>query len=89
MSPSIHPDANGNLTAIGIIPDGVTSAKHKQQGWAHVFSLPRVWTLVNNKIKQVPHPNLLKLRGASKNFTNVSFDQNSSNVLNGAQWYSV
>lgn len=84
LSPSIHPDASGNLTAMGIIPDGVNSAKHKQQGWAHVFSLPRVWTLVNNKIKQVPHPNLLQLRGTSKNFTNVSFDQNSSNVLNGA-----
>nr|WP_314896357.1 GH32 C-terminal domain-containing protein [uncultured Flavobacterium sp.] len=84
LSPSIHPDANGNLTAIGIIPDGVNSAKHKQQGWAHVFSLPRVWTLVNGKIKQVPHPNVLSLRGASKNFTNVVFDQNSSNVLSGA-----
>jgi sucrose-6-phosphate hydrolase SacC (GH32 family) len=84
LSPSIHPDSNGKLTAIGIIPDGVTSAKHKQQGWAHIFSLPRVWTLVNNKIKQVPHPNLLQLRGTSKNFTNVSFNQNSSNVLNGA-----
>jgi sucrose-6-phosphate hydrolase SacC (GH32 family) len=84
LSPSIHPDANGNLTAIGIIPDGVTSAKQKEQGWAHVFSLPRVWTLVNGKIKQVPHPNVLSLRGTSKNFTNVVFDQNSSNVLNNS-----
>lgn len=84
LSPSIHPDANGNLTALGIIPDGVTSAKHKEQGWAHTFSLPRVWTLVNGKIKQVPHPNLLSLRGSSKNFTNVVFDQNSSNVLNNS-----
>ncbi|TDD99355.1 GH32 C-terminal domain-containing protein [Flavobacterium cellulosilyticum] len=84
LSPSIHPDANGNLTAIGIIPDGVTSEKQKEQGWAHVFSLPRVWTLVNGKIKQVPHPNVLNLRGASKNFTNVVFDQNTSNALNNA-----
>ena len=84
LSPSIHPDANGNLTAIGIIPDGVSSAKQKEQGWAHVFSLPRVWTLVNGKIKQVPHPNLLSLRGSSRNFTNVVFDQNSSNSLNNA-----
>jgi beta-fructofuranosidase len=84
LSPSIHPDKNGNLTAIGIIPDGVTSAKHKEQGWAHTFSLPRVWTLVNGKIKQVPHPNVLSLRGTSKNFTNVVFDQNSSNVLNNS-----
>lgn len=84
LSPSIHPDANGNLTAIGIIPDGVSSAKQKEQGWAHVFSLPRVWTLVNGKIKQVPHPNVLNLRGSSKNFTNVVFDQNSSNSLNNS-----
>jgi beta-fructofuranosidase len=84
LSPSIHPDKNGNLTAIGIIPDGVTSAKHKEQGWAHTFSLPRVWTLVNGKIKQVPHPNVLSLRGSSKNFTNVVFDQNSSNALNNS-----
>lgn len=84
LSPSIQLDANGNLTAIGIIPDGVSSAKQKDQGWAHTFSLPRVWTLVNGKIKQVPHPNVLSLRGASKNFTNVVFDQNSSNVLNNS-----
>lgn len=84
LSPSICPDANGKLTAIGIIPDHVSSEKNKQQGWAHVFSLPRVWTLVNDKIVQVPHPNVLNLRGTSKNFSNVSFNQNSSNVLNGA-----
>lgn len=84
LSPSICPDANGKLTAIGIIPDQVSSAKNKQQGWAHVFSLPRVWTLVNGKIVQQPHPNVLNLRGTSKNYTNVSFNQNSSNVLNGA-----
>lgn len=84
LSPSICPDASGRLTAIGIIPDQVSSEKNKQQGWAHVFSLPRVWTLVNGKIVQVPHPNLLKLRGTSKTYTNVSFNQSSSNVLNGA-----
>jgi len=84
LSPSICPDASGRLTAIGIIPDHVSSEKNRQQGWAHVFSLPRVWSLVNNKIVQVPHPNLLNLRGSSRNFTNVSFNQSSSNVLNGA-----
>jgi beta-fructofuranosidase len=84
LSPSIGQDANGNLTAIGIIPDGVSSAKEKAQGWAHVFSLPRVWTLVNGKIKQVPHPNLLKLRGGVTSFSNVSFGPSTSNVLNGA-----
>lgn len=85
LSPSIGKDANGNLTAIGIIPDNVTSAKHKSQGWANVFSLPRVWTLVNSKIKQVPHPSLIQLRGTqSSSFSNLSFDDSSSNVLNGA-----
>lgn len=84
LSPSINTDANGNVIAIGIIPDVVASAKHKEQGWANVFSLPRVWTLVNNKIKQVPHPNLLNLRGGNQSFSNVSFSSTSSNVLNNA-----
>lgn len=85
LSPSIGKDANGNLTAIGIIPDNVTSAKHKSQGWANVFSLPRVWTLVNSKIKQVPHPNLLNLRsGQSTTYSNLSYDDSSTNILNGA-----
>lgn len=85
LSPSIGKDASGNLTAIGIIPDNVTSAKQKSQGWANVFSLPRVWTLSNSKIKQVPHPNLLQLRNAQPaTFTNLNFEDSSSNVLNGA-----
>ena len=84
LSPAIHPDADGNLTAIGIIADGVSTAKQKEQGWAHVFSLPRVWTLANGKIVQVPHPYLLSLRGSSQNFSNVSFTSTTTNALNGA-----
>ena len=33
-----------------------------QQGWAHLFSLPRVWTLRNGKICQMPLPALKQLR---------------------------
>lgn len=84
LSPAIHPDSEGNLTAIGIIADGVSTAKQKEQGWAHVFSLPRVWTLVNAKIVQVPHPNLLGLRGASQSFNDLTFNATSSNAFNGA-----
>lgn len=85
LSPTIQQDKDGNLTAIGIIPDGVTSDKHKAQGWANVFSLPRVWTLVNNKIYQKPHPNLTALRKGSQKFTNVNFSTGVSDVLNGAK----
>ncbi|MXN91666.1 hypothetical protein GR160_10555 [Flavobacterium sp. Sd200] len=84
LSPAIHTDADGNLTAIGIIADGVSTAKQKEQGWAHTFSLPRVWTLVNDKIVQVPHPNLLSLRGASQSFSNLSFGTAAPNAFNGA-----
>ncbi|WP_281225441.1 GH32 C-terminal domain-containing protein [Flavobacterium aquiphilum] len=85
LSPTIQEDKDGNLVAIGIIPDGVTSQKEKEQGWAHMLSLPRVWTLVNNKIYQKPHPSLVSLRKGSQNFSNVSFSSGVSNVLNGAR----
>lgn len=84
LSPAIHPDSQGNLTAIGIIADGVSTEKQKEQGWAHVFSLPRIWTLEGDKILQVPHPNLLSLRGASQSFSNLAFGDATSNTLNGA-----
>lgn len=84
LSPAIYPDEEGNLTAIGIIADHVSTAKQKEQGWAHTFSLPRVWALENDRIVQAPHPNLLGLRGASQNFSDLSFSTAAPNAFNGA-----
>lgn len=66
LSPTIGKDNEGNLIAIGIIPDEVSIDVHRKQGWAHVLSFPRVWELnQEEKLIQKPHPNLLKLRSKS------------------------
>lgn len=84
LAPTINADANGDLVAIGIIPDAVSAEKHSDQGWANVFSLPRTWELINGKLAQKPHSNLTQLRGVKKNFSNVAFSSGGSNYLNGA-----
>ncbi|MEJ8840918.1 GH32 C-terminal domain-containing protein [Lacibacter sp. H375] len=71
LSPSVAKDESGLTTAIAIIPDLVTAEAHYKQGWAHLYSIPRVWTLKNNKLCQQPHPSLKKLRTDVTTLTNV------------------
>lgn len=62
LSPSVALDKDGLTTAIAIIPDEIGSRAAYQNGWTHLYSIPRVWTLENGKINQQPHPALQKLR---------------------------
>ncbi len=84
LSPAIYPDEEGKLTAIGIIPDLVSSAKHKAQGWANIFSLPRIWELMDGKIVQKPHPNLDSLRESTTEHLDLQVNDGESIFLNGA-----
>ncbi|NJO24983.1 MAG: glycoside hydrolase family 32 protein [Bacteroidia bacterium] len=68
LSPSVTKDANGLTTAIAIIPDLISSKAQYEQGWTHLFSMPRVWTLKDGKICQQPHPVMKSLRGRKKVF---------------------
>nr|WEI57638.1 putative GH32 family protein a [Micropterna sequax] len=63
LSPSITEDKDGLITAIAIIPDEIGSQAAYQQGWTHLYSIPRVWNLKDGSIKQSPHPALATLRG--------------------------
>lgn len=69
LSPSVNFDAEGRTTAIAIIPDETSAQAQYQQGWTHLYSIPRTWSLVNDSIRQAPHPALLQLRGEKKAFT--------------------
>ena len=76
LSPSVTVDESGLTAAIAIIPDLVPMQQHYTQGWAHLYSIPRVWTLKNNKLCQQPHPALRSLRMDSVVFNNVSVNGN-------------
>ena len=70
LSPSIALDADGNTTAIAIIPDEIEVEAAYKQGWSHLYSIPRIWTLKNDSVYQKPHPALEKLRENPAVFNN-------------------
>ncbi|MDR2809944.1 MAG: glycoside hydrolase family 32 protein [Tannerellaceae bacterium] len=63
LSPSLTHDKDGRITTIAIIPDEIGSRAAYQHGWTHLYSIPRVWSLQQGKIAQIPHPVLEQLRG--------------------------
>lgn len=76
LSPSLVTDKDGLLTAIAIIPDEIGGEATFTHGWTHLYSIPRVWSLKENRIIQSPHPALKALREEQKLFQNqqvVSF----------------
>ncbi|RXF70560.1 glycoside hydrolase family 32 protein [Arcticibacter tournemirensis] len=81
LSPSVAIDAMGNTTAIAIIPDETSAQETFSRGWTHLYSIPRVWTLDNGKIKQSPHPALSKLRSSVTEFPQTTIDTISTLLL--------
>ena len=63
LSPSVTLDNKGRTVAIAIIPDETSGEAQLQQGWTHLFSIPRIWSLKNNTLVQKPMPELAALRG--------------------------
>ena len=47
---------------MAIIPDEISAEANYKQGWAHVYSLPRIITLKDGKLVQSPYPLLKSLR---------------------------
>lgn len=60
LSPSFGQTPDGKWVTISIIPD--MGGNSYQKGWAHLYSLPRVVDLKNDKIVQSPYPGLKVLR---------------------------
>lgn len=84
LAPTIYPDEDGRLTAIGIIPDLLPPEEQRKNGWANLYTLPRIWSLTEDGIlAQTPHPNLEKLRGMHHRFDNLEVQEDSSGYLTG------
>lgn len=62
LSPSVVRTPDGRTVAISIIPDEISSEANKENGWAHLFSIPREWSLKCGKICQQPLRELVSLR---------------------------
>lgn len=67
LSPTVERDAEGHLMGIGIVDERRSDEAQLRAGWAHVFSLPRVWRLLpdGETLGQSPLPELAQLRQTS------------------------
>lgn len=74
LSPSVM-QKDGKTIAIGIVPDKLPSYNNKQLGWAHLYSLPREWSLdANNNLIQQPYSGTQNMRVTSSAFNLVDQD---------------
>lgn len=70
LSPTIYRH-DGQTIALGIVPDKLSGQDNWNLGWAHCYSLPRLWSLDDKgSLVQKPHPSLEGLR------TSTSFSRN-------------
>jgi len=78
LSPSIV-QKDGKNIAIGIVPDKLGADDNKRLGWAHLYSLPREWSLdANNNLVQKPYEGLKTMRNNVPTFSMVN--QNLSGI---------
>ena len=74
LSPTVTRAADGNLVAIGIVDERTNSQIQNDLGWAHTYSLPRVWKLLpdGQTLGQTPVVALQDLRvNGQKTVSNV------------------
>jgi beta-fructofuranosidase len=78
LSPSVM-QKDGKTIAIGIVPDKLPSSINLQLGWAHLYSLPREWTLdSDNNLIQKPYAGVSDMRVTNGNFTTTDTDINGT-----------
>lgn len=81
LSPSVM-QKDGKTIAVGIVPDKLSSADNLRLGWAHLYSLPREWSLdANNNLIQIPYTGIQNIRSAETVYNIVNEEVNSSRSL--------
>ena len=85
LSPTVDRDAGGALVGIGIVDERRSTAAQKRAGWAHVFSLPRVWRLLGDgeTLGQSPWPGLAKLRDTARSVDRLTAPSTPVDRLKG------
>lgn len=78
LSPSIYQE-EGKTIAMGIVPDKLPGSINHQLGWAHLYSLPREWSIdAEGDLIQKPYEGLKAMR------TNVAITKQAF-TLNGSE----
>jgi len=89
LSPSVM-QKDGKTIAIGIVPDKLPSQTNLNMGWAHLYSLPREWSLdLNNNLIQIPFSETSNMRVPTMAFNSVDTDINGTLSLAPASGKAV
>jgi len=86
LSPTVSWKGRDQPVAVGIVPDDRPPQEQLEAGWAHTFSLPRVWRLCGaqqEQLCQAPAPELDTLRGPHASREDLTITPNESGHLNG------
>ncbi|MDB5019327.1 MAG: hypothetical protein JWQ28_454 [Pedobacter sp.] len=90
LSPSVAEDKDGQICAIAIIPDEITGDAAYNQGWSHLYSIPRTWNLSDGQLNQSPHSAVRALREANPNVLDTIIpNQASIKLYSDHQQYEV
>lgn len=83
LSPTVAKDNDGRWLSIAIIPETRSSREQLKAGWAHLFSIPRVWSLHpgHDVLLQNPAPELEELRRNERNLSSMSLPADEWFVL--------
>ncbi len=68
LSPSVWDTPDGRTIALAIIPDEINAISNAENGWAHLYSIPREWSFNGKKILQKPYKGLEVLRAEKSIF---------------------
>jgi sucrose-6-phosphate hydrolase SacC (GH32 family) len=70
LAPTVGRAADGRMRAIGIVDERRSPSAQERAGWANVFGLPRIWSLLPDQktLGQAPAPELQALRGERRFF---------------------
>ncbi|MDE6576646.1 MAG: DUF4960 domain-containing protein [Muribaculaceae bacterium] len=70
LSPSVTTTPDGRIVALGIVPDKMPTAVNIELGYAHLYSLPREWSLdADGKLLQKPAKEIYAHRDLGSKFT--------------------
>lgn len=81
LSPSVVDTPDGQVAAIAIIPDEIGTPANYENGWAHLYSMPRIWRLKDGKICQSPHPIMKELRKEYQHFSKQALSNSDPLVI--------
>ena len=81
LSPSVVDTPDGQVAAIAIIPDEIGGPANYENGWAHLYSMPRIWNLKDGKICQSPHPIMKELRKEYQHFSKQALSNSNPLVI--------